>query len=73
MEKFSSQELAAMELDSIIIMHNSIGYPDDNPLLLSIDCYDDEYCLNANYDAPDVDWGEECGFAFIATETDLNK
>ena len=65
-ENFSDEEIEAMGLWWLIIMHKPINDSDGDPLLLGANRYDEGRWLNAYYDRPDNRWNRENGFVFLA-------
>jgi len=67
-EKLSDEELKAMGLWWLVVMHKPISGPDGNPNLLGVfrDCVGRE--LSAFYGKPDCVWSREGGFAFVVSQ-----
>ncbi|MFH1611092.1 MAG: hypothetical protein ABIA83_00620 [Patescibacteria group bacterium] len=63
-EKFSDDDIKAMDLWWIVAMHDLIEDSDGNPGLLGADRDDDVSSLRACYVRPDYGWSSEDGFAF---------
>lgn len=67
-EKLSDEELDAMGLDSIVVMHEPINDPDGASYLLSVRRGDDSSWLDAYYGLLGCKWGRVSGFAFVASQ-----
>lgn len=67
-EKFMDEELEAMGLWWVVVMHEPVKDSDGDPSLLSAGRDDDGPWLDAFYDYPDFSWGRVCGFAFAASQ-----
>ena len=67
-EKFSDQELEAMGLWGIVVMHEPIKDSDGDPDLLSAYRSDSGRSLNAYCDRPDLRWPRGHGFAFAVSQ-----
>ena len=64
-EKFTDEELEAMGLWWIVVMHEPINDSDGDPNLLSAFRYDDGRWLDADVDRPGYEWDDDGGFAFV--------
>ena len=67
-EKFSDEEIEAMDLWWIVAMHEPIKDSVGDPDLLSTSRYDDGRWLHAYYGKPDYRWGRNNGFAFAVSQ-----
>lgn len=67
-EKFSDEELEAMDLWWIVTMHELIEDSDGDPALLSADWDGGGSWLRAFYDHPVGRWCREGGFAFVVSQ-----
>jgi hypothetical protein len=67
-EKFSDEEIKAMGLWWIIVMHNPIKDSDGDPRLLGVRRDGDGRWLHAYYDRPVVRWSRDDGFAFAVSQ-----
>lgn len=65
-EAFSDEELEAMGLSWIVVMHEPIIDSDGDPGLLSMD--GGGRWLGAGYGGPDCRWSRDDGFAFVITK-----
>jgi hypothetical protein len=65
-ENISDEEIEAMGIQWIVVMHDPIKDPAGGPGLFRIISGDDGYWLRACSDTPDRGWGAGNGFAFIA-------
>ncbi len=66
-EKFTDEELEAMGLSWIVVMHEPIEDSDGVPILLVADRHDDGRWLSACYAYPGGRWGRGFGFAFAVS------
>jgi hypothetical protein len=67
-EKLSDEELEAMGLYWIVVMHEPIKDSDGDPNLLNSNRDDDGQWLYAYYDEPDGRFNRENGFAFAVSQ-----
>ena len=67
-EKFSDEEIEAMGLQCIIVMHEPIKDSDGDPSLLSANRHGDGRWLGAYSDNPLHGWRHGSGFAFVASQ-----
>jgi hypothetical protein len=65
-EKFTDEEIKAMGLYWIVVMHEPINDSDDNPIFLRVDRGGSGNWLYAYFE-PDDGWGSESGFAFVVS------
>lgn len=63
-ENFSDEEIEAMRLWCIVVMHDPINDSVGDPLLLGAHRGGGGRWLRAYYDEPDLRWGRGSGFAF---------
>ena len=68
-ENFSDNDIKAMGLVWIIIMHEPINDSDGDPRLLNANRHVAGRWLYASYDRPDDRWNREGGFAFVASQS----
>lgn len=64
-KNFSDEDLKAMGLLWIMVMHDAIEDFDGDPLLLNMDCYDEGPWLLSNCGKPGSKWSVIGGFAFV--------
>lgn len=67
-EKFSDEEIEAMGLLWIVVMHEPIKDFAGDPNLLSADRHDGGRWLNAHWGRPDDRWYRVNGFAFVVSQ-----
>lgn len=67
-ENFSDEEIKAMGLWWLVVMHEPIEDSDGDPRLLGANRDDDGPWLDAYYDRPDVRWYRGYGFVFLASQ-----
>ena len=67
-EKFSDEEIEAMGLWWIVVMHESINDSDGVPDLLGAHRYGDGRGLDAYFDRPGLRWDDHRGFAFAVSQ-----
>jgi hypothetical protein len=67
-ETFTDDEIKAMGMIWIIVMHEPIDDGGDDPYLLSADRYDAGRWLDAYYVGPGRRWGRGDGFAFVVPQ-----
>lgn len=65
---FSDEEIAAMGLIWIVVMHDPINDSDGSPNLLASDRLDVGRWLRACHVSPDNGWIRDDGFAFVASQ-----
>jgi hypothetical protein len=65
-EKFTDEEIKAMGVPWIVVMHKPIKDSGDDPGLLYAN--PDDRWLDAFYGRPDLGWGREGGFAFAVSQ-----
>ncbi len=67
-ENFSDEEIEAMGLYWVVVMHEPIKDSGGFPALLDVRRGDDGSWLGADYDYPDRRWGRGGGLAFVASQ-----
>ena len=70
-ENFSDEEIEAMGLVWIVVMHEPIKDSDGNTRLLGAGRFDEGSWLGTDYDKPGDEWGRSCGFAFAVSQVEL--
>ena len=71
-ENFSYEEIEAMGLWRIVVMHEPINDYRGDPKLLSANRNGNGAWLNTDYDNPDSKWHRGNGFAFGVSQVELN-
>ncbi|MFA5024412.1 MAG: hypothetical protein WC523_05640 [Patescibacteria group bacterium] len=67
-DKFTNEELKAMDLYCIVTMHDPINDSGVGPLLLHVHRSGDGSWLNADFGEPGSQWGRDNGFAFVVSQ-----
>jgi hypothetical protein len=67
-EQFTDEEIKAMGLTWIVVMHEPIKDSEGDPDLLCMGGYDDGRCLYVYYDKPHASLNREGGFAFAVSQ-----
>lgn len=67
-EKFTNEELEALGLSSIIVMHEPIKDSDGDPALLCMNSSGNGHWLGAVYDSPGYGWSRDLGFVFTVSQ-----
>ncbi|MEK7102606.1 MAG: hypothetical protein AAB912_03190 [Patescibacteria group bacterium] len=67
-EKFTDEEIKAMGLVWIVVMHESINDSGGDPDILGVRRNVGGRCLRACCGRPDRRWNRDSGFAFVATQ-----
>jgi len=70
-ENFSDEDIEAMGLWWIVVMHEPIKDSDGDPFLLGVHRYGAGRWLHADYDAPDSRWNRDDGFAFVVSQVGI--
>lgn len=70
-ENFSDEEIEAMGLWWIVVMHESIK-ADGSPDLLNVSRGGDGRWLGTSYGRPGAQWSRGNGFAFVVSQVELN-
>jgi hypothetical protein len=68
---FSDEDIKAIGLWWIVVMHEPIKDSDGNPMLLGAYRINDGHWLDTCYDRPDSKWFRSCGFAFAVSQVVL--
>lgn len=67
-EMFTDEEIKAMGLEWVVVMHEPIKDSSGGPFLLYVDCGDKRRRLSASYGSPDNGWSRGGGFAFAVSQ-----